>query len=218
MNFVVAPSILASDLSNTTTAIRKIESIENAWVHLDIMDGCFVPMITFGSSFVRDLRKTTNLIFDVHLMVNSLEKQIELFTDAGADYITFHIEATNFPFRLIKKIKDAGKKAGISVNPSTPLLFIEPLLSSIDLLLLMGVEPGYAGQEFIDISLHKIREAKSLREKNKVNVLISVDGGINNKTALNALEAGADILVMGSYFFSNSFESVKEFLSTLRSK
>ncbi len=218
MKFTVAPSILAADFACLTKEVEKIHKIPNSQVHLDIMDGHFVPNISIGPCVVKNLRKATNLPFDVHLMIDNPENFFSQFKDAGADYITFHIEQTRDPIPLINKIKELGIKPGISIKPSTSLDKIEYLLPQIDVLLIMSVEPGFSGQKFINSSLKKIEKARKIKESKKLNFQISVDGGINNKTAEVVLKAGADILVMGSYFFKNPFELVKSEIEKLREK
>jgi ribulose-phosphate 3-epimerase len=218
MKFTVAPSILSADFSNLSSEVKKIESIPNTQVHIDVMDGHFVPNLTFGSCVVSSIRKITNLFFDVHLMVDNPENFIEDFKNSGADALTFHIEETHFPLRIIKKIRDAGLKVGISLNPATEIKDLFYILPLVDILLIMSVEPGFSGQEFIPFSIDKIREADEFRKSSRSKFSISVDGGINTKTAETALRAGADTLVMGSFFFKNNFEDVKNFIETLRNK
>jgi len=218
MKFTVAPSILAADFACLTKEIEKIHKIPNSQVHLDIMDGHFVPNISIGPCVVKNLRKTTNLPFDVHLMINNPENFFSQFKDAGANYITFHIEQTRNPIPLINKIKEFGIKPGISIKPLTNIEKIEHLLPQIDVLLIMSVEPGFSGQKFINSSLTKIEKLKKIKESKNLNFQISVDGGINNKTAEAVVKAGADILVMGNYFFKNPFELVKLEIEKLREK
>jgi len=218
MKFIVAPSILSSDFAHLSNEIEKIQQIPDSWVHLDIMDGHFVPNLTFGPSVVKSIRKITPLPFDVHLMVNNPESLFSPFKNAGADYITFHIEQTQVPLKLVRKIKNLGLKAGISLKPSTKISKIESILPYIDLLLIMSVEPGFSGQKFMSFSLQKIKKAKQMRKSEKLNFLISVDGGINSETAEYVVKAGADILVMGNYFFKNPFEMVKTEIEKLRKK
>ncbi len=215
MRPIIAPSILSADFSNLSAEIQKIEKIPSSWVHIDVMDGHFVPNLTFGPCVVSSIRKKTELFFDAHLMVDDPENLFSAFKEAGVNAITFHIEETHFPLRLVKKIKGLGLKAGVSLNPVTSFTNIENLLPYIDILLIMSVEPGFSGQKFIPFSLEKIRRAAEIRSKDNLNFLISVDGGINDKTAKDVLLAGADILVMGSFFFKNDFEFVRNFLQSL---
>jgi ribulose-phosphate 3-epimerase len=218
MNFIIAPSILSANFLDVSNELKKIEKFPNSWVHLDIMDGSFVPVITFGSPFVKSIRKGSLNIFDVHLMVTAPEKQVPFFADAGANYITFHIESTNNPLDLIKVIKNLGIKAGLTLKPSTPISSIEAFLPNVDLVLVMSVEPGASGQKFIERALGRVNYIKKLKEKEHFNLLISVDGGINEKNAEEVIKAGADILVMGSYFFCNPFKDVENFIVSLRNK
>lgn len=218
MKFTVAPSILAADFACLTKEIEKIHKIPDSQVHLDIMDGHFVPNISIGPCVVKNLRKATDLPFDVHLMIDNPENFFSPFKDAGANYITFHIEQPSDPIPLINKIKELGIKPGIAIKPSTSLDKIEHLLPQIDLLLIMSVEPGFSGQKFINSSLKKIEKARKIKELKKLNFQISVDGGINNKTAETVIKAGANILVMGNYFFKNPFELVKSEIEKLREK
>ena len=218
MKFITAPSILSADFSCLESEIKKIEQIPDSWVHIDVMDGHFVPNLTFGPCVVKSIRKKTNLFFDAHLMVDNPSSLIKDFADAGVDAITFHIEETHFPLRLVKEIKTFGLKVGVSLNPVTPLSSVYNLLPLMDILLIMGVEPGFSGQKFIPFSIDKIQEAETFRKEKNLHFLISVDGGINQNTAEKVLLSGADVLVMGSFFFKNDFSFVKNFLSNLRKK
>ncbi len=207
---VIAPSILAGDFSKLNEEIRKVEMVENSWLHLDIMDGNFVPNISFGPCVVKGIRRLTERFLDVHLMVNHPELLVKPFAEIPVGLITFHIEETTFPLRIIQKIKNAGTKVGISLNPFTHLDTVVSVLSLVDLLLIMSVEPGFAGQKFIDSSLEKIKNAKEIRKKMNLNFLIEVDGGINDSNLKIVTEAGADVVVLGSFFFENDFKKVKE--------
>ncbi len=218
MKFIIAPSILSADFSNLSGELNKINAISDSWVHLDVMDGHFVPNLTFGPCVVKSIRNVSDIFFDVHLMVDHLENLIEAFCNSGANSVTFHIESTHFPMRLIKMTKEFGAKVGVALNPATPVEQIFPILEFLDIVLVMSVEPGFSGQKFIPFSIDKIQRIADFRRKHNLNFLISVDGGINEETAENVLLAGADVLVMGSYFFKNDYRRVIKFIEHLRKK
>ena len=201
---LLAPSLLSADFFSLEKSFKYMEEKGADWVHIDVMDGTFVPQITFGQPIVKALRSHSSLPFDVHLMVEHPETQIESFAAAGADYITIHWEATVHHHRVIAAIHQLGKKAGISIVPSIPVSAIEEILPYVDLVLVMTVNPGFGGQEFIPRAAEKIAVLNKLREENSYNYLISVDGGINTETAGFVIDKGADILVSGSSFFSGS--------------
>ena len=194
----VAPSILSSDFSHLAEEIQTIQSAGADMVHIDVMDGSFVPNITIGSPVVKSLRNTTNLDFDVHLMIEHPETQIDAFVDAGADIVTFHVEATHHAHRVIQQIKSRGVRAGIAVNPGTSLAMIEEVLGDVDMVLVMTVNPGFGGQHFIDSQLDKVHMLYHTIEDMGYECDIEVDGGINAKTSELVREAGANILVAGS--------------------
>ena len=198
---LIAPSILSADGSRLHEEIAAVEKAGADWIHIDVMDGHFVPNITMGPAIISALRKTTKLPFDVHLMIENPEKYIESFARAGADVITVHVEAANHLHRTIDIIKKAGKKAGVSLNPATPLTQIEEILPDIDLLLIMSVNPGFGGQQFIKTTLPKIIKAKKMLSTLSNKPLLEVDGGVNLKNIANIARAGANVLVAGASIF-----------------
>lgn len=203
---ILAPSLLSADFKNLEAAIKQIEDNKGTAVHIDVMDGQFVPEITYGHPVIRSIRPLTKLPFDVHLMVDNPENQINSFIDAGADWITFHIEASSHAHRLIQMIHERGKKAGVAICPGTPLSLLTEIVKSADIILVMTVNPGWGGQKLIPSCVDKVRELKKLREQNGYSYLISVDGGVNQDTVASVLEAGTDIVVSGSAFFNGSLK------------
>jgi len=198
----IAPSILSADFSRLGEEVRKVEGAGADWIHIDVMDGNFVPNITIGPAVVRAIRKHCSIPFDVHLMILRPERYLDRFSEAGADYITLHVEATERPADVIREIHRLGKKAGISLNPGTPFSEVRPYMDKIDLLLIMTVNPGFGGQSFMYDVVPKIREASEYKERTGLEVEIAVDGGINAETARVAISAGATVLVAGSSLFS----------------
>lgn len=199
---LVAPSILSADFTRIRDAIRLIEQSGGDWVHLDVMDGSFVPNITFGPKMVADIRPLTRLPLDVHLMIEHPETIIREFIEAGADHVTFHIENTIHVHRIITQIHDLGIRAGISLVPSTPVGAISEILDIIDIVLVMTVNPGFGGQELIPKCLEKVKTLDELKRQAGYRYVISVDGGINRETVQAAREAGSDVLISGSSFFA----------------
>lgn len=203
---LLAPSLLSADFSDLAGAIRKIENDGGSIVHIDVMDGQFVPQITYGQPVIKSIRPLTDLPFDVHLMVEKPELMVDSFAEAGADWITFHYESAIHIDRLIHHIHDLGKKCGISIVPSTPVSALSQILHLVDLVLVMSVNPGFGGQSFIPYALDKISELKKIRAERGLDFNISVDGGVNEKNFSEIAEAGADILVSGSSFFSGKLK------------
>jgi ribulose-phosphate 3-epimerase len=200
----IAPSILSADGSRLGEEIAAVEAAGADLLHIDIMDGHFVPNLTIGPGLVASLRKTTRIPFDVHLMIENPERYIDDFAKAGSDWITVHVEATVHLHRLVSLIRERGVRAGVSLNPATPLSQVEPILPEIDLLLVMTVNPGFGGQKFIEGMLPKIAEAKRLIRGIAPEVLIEVDGGVTRKNIRSIADAGADILVAGSSVFGSA--------------
>lgn len=200
---LLAPSILSADLSNLAQQIRMVEIGGADWIHCDVMDGHFVPNITFGPVVVKAARKCTKLPLDVHLMIKNPDNYLEDFRNAGADIISVHFEEVVHLNRTINRIKELGAKAGVVINPSTPVSSLKDIAEYIDLLLIMTVNPGFGGQSFISNSERRISEAVELRKFLNAKFLIEVDGGMNNETIKSALKAGCDVFVAGSSIFHN---------------
>ena len=203
---ILAPSLLSADFAELGSEIKKIGNNSGAAVHIDVMDGSFVPEITYGEPVIRSVRKLTKLPFDVHLMIERPELHIESFVKAGADWITFHYEATPHAHRVIQMIHEFGKKAGVAICPGTPVSLLSEILKSADIILVMTVNPGWGGQKLIPSCVEKVAELKKIRTEMNYNYLISVDGGVNNDTLASVLDAGTDIVVSGSAFFNGSLK------------
>ena len=200
----VAPSILSADFSKLGEEIMKIDQAGADMIHVDVMDGHFVPNLTLGAPIVKALRTVTKLPFDVHLMINNPENLIDDFIAAGADIITIHIEAANHLHRLVQKVKSSGVKVAVSLNPATPLNTLEEILPELDMVLLMSVNPGFGGQSFIPATLNKIARLKEMIDAKKLKIDIQVDGGINLETAPKVIKHGANILVAGSAVYGSN--------------
>lgn len=205
--FLLAPSLLSANFANLHQSLNYLADHHADWVHIDVMDGHFVPNLTIGAPVVKALRGYSKLPFDVHLMVSNPEDHIDSFVAAGADFITFHIEAVVHAHRLAVRIREAGKKVGISIVPSTPVSQIREMLPYVDLVLVMTVDPGFGGQTIIPSCLEKVRELKKIQRESGFSYMISVDGGINSQTIADVIEAGTDVIVSGSAFFSGELDS-----------
>mgnify|MGYP005993731153 FL=1 len=214
----ISPSILSADFSQLGNEIKRLEEGGADLIHVDVMDGHFVPNLTIGPPVIKALKKNCSLQFDVHLMISPVHKYIEAYSDAGADIITIHPEATNDLSASIKKIKDLGKKVGVSLNPETKISVIKNYLNKIDLVLIMSVNPGFGGQKFMPEVLDKIRELKSIQKKQNIDFDIEIDGGINFENSKIVIEAGANILVSGTTIFKSNNGDIKKNIDLLKSK
>lgn len=201
MTRIISPSMLSADFGNLERDTKMIDRSAAEWVHIDVMDGVFVPNISFGFPVMKPIRKATNKVLDVHLMIVEPEKYVRRFVEAGADYVTFHYEATDDIEGCINAIREAGAKVGISIKPATDAAALTDILSKVDLVLVMSVEPGFGGQSFIDGSLDKIRDLAKMRQEQGLGFIIEVDGGISAKNAAEVFNAGAEALVAGSAVF-----------------
>ena len=212
----ISPSILSADFSKLGNEIQDLEKAEADFIHIDVMDGHFVPNITIGPEVINKLRKYTSLPFDVHLMISPVHHFIENFAQAGADIITIHPEATNDLISSIKKIKSYNKKAGVSLNPETPVSKVLPVLNLIDLVLIMSVNPGFGGQKFMEETLEKVKILRKEIDSKKFKVQIEIDGGINFENSKMAKEAGVDILVSGTTIFKENGGDLKKNIQLLK--
>ena len=213
----ISPSILSADFSQLGNEIKRLEEGGADLIHVDVMDGHFVPNLTIGPPVIKALKKHCSLKFDVHLMISPVHKYIDAYSDAGADIITIHPEATEDLSASINKIKDLGKKVGVSLNPKTKVNVIKDCLNKIDLVLIMSVNPGFGGQKFMPEVLEKIRELKLIQEKQNIDFDIEIDGGINFENSKIAIEAGANILVSGTTIFKSNNGDIKKNIHLLKS-
>lgn len=210
----IAPSMLSADFSKLEEEIKKVEDAGCEYLHIDVMDGSFVPNISFGSVVMKSIRNKTNMIFDVHLMIDEPIRYIKDFVDAGADIIVVHQEATKHLHRTIMAIKEFGIKVGVSLNPATPISTLENILEDLDMVLIMSVNPGFGGQKFIESSVEKIKKLKEIITEKGLNIDIEVDGGITKDNVKKVVDAGANIIVAGSAIFGK--EDIKKAVFEIR--
>lgn len=211
----IAPSILSADFSKLGEEVTKLHDAGADFIHIDVMDGEFVPNITFGMPVIKAIRNKTDKVFDVHLMINNPQRYIDEFIAAGADIITIHYEAEKHLDRAIQYIKSKGVKAAVALNPATPTIVLKDIISNLDMVLIMSVNPGFGGQKFINYSLDKIREVKEMAIKaNNPNILIQVDGGVDKNNVKDVIEAGANVVVAGSAVFGDG--NIEENIKALR--
>jgi len=212
MQTIISPSLLAADFTNLRADIEMVNNSQADWFHLDIMDGVFVPNISYGLPVVQQINKIATKPLDVHLMIVDPDRYVEAFQKAGADYLTVHYEACTHLHRTIQNIKQHGMKAGVSLNPHTPVSVLEDIIADLDLVLLMSVNPGFGGQSFIENTYKKVGQLKTMIAEQNTNTIIEIDGGVNTETGKKLVEAGADALVAGSFVFgaNNPTETISD--------
>ena len=214
MSHLIAPSVLACNFANIQQEIEMLNASEADWVHVDVMDGMFVPNISFGMSVIQAMKKHSTKPLDVHLMIEKPERYISEFKNVGADILTVHYEACNHLHRVLQMIKSEGMMAGVALNPHTPVELLEPVLEEIDLVCLMSVNPGFGGQSFIDKTYDKISKLQNMIKAKGISVKIEIDGGVKHDNAKKLLDTGADVLVAGSFVFNS--ENPEETISALK--